>query len=183
MVLDMAPMLRGEIKYMPFSYTLETEAPDGVCFPSGAAVNGEITNNGYMEMHLTCEVPYRTECARCLAPVEGVFRIEMERLIAAPESLSREQIEENVDKYLLLEGTELHPDDEVHDELIMCFPTKVLCAEDCPGLCPRCGKPRREGACGCPERDPDPRWDVLAHYFDDKQDDVSEDRKDDGDDA
>lgn len=168
MILDMAPMLRAEIKCLNFDYSLTPEPLDGVTFLSDAHVMGQITNNGYMEMHLVAEVPYRTECARCLAPVEGMYRVELERLVAAPGTLSQEQIDDNVDKYVLIEGTSLDPDGEVRDEMIMDFPTKVLCSEDCPGLCPRCGKPRREGKCNCPEKERDPRWDVLAHYFDGK---------------
>ena len=126
MILDMAPMLRGEIKCLDFDYSLTPEPLDGVTFLSDAHVMGQITNNGYMEMHLVAEVPYRTECARCLAPVEGMYRVELERLVAAPGTLSQEQIDDNVDKYVLIEGTSLDPDGEVRDEMIMDFPTRCF---------------------------------------------------------
>jgi uncharacterized protein len=39
---------------------------------------------------------------------------------------------------------------------------RLLCDEDCPGLCAKCGKPLREGSCGCSSKEIDPRWAVLA---------------------
>jgi hypothetical protein len=56
-------------------------------------------------------------------------------------------------------------DEELREELILDFPMRLLCSEDCPGLCPKCGKPRREGDCGCDLTERDPRWDVLRNYF------------------
>jgi uncharacterized protein len=44
---------------------------------------------------------------------------------------------------------------------------RLLCEEDCPGLCPKCGKPKREGPCGCPTKEIDPRLAVLAKFFED----------------
>ena len=50
MILDMAPMLRGEIKCLDFDYSLTPETLDGVTFLSDAHVMGQITNNGYMQL-------------------------------------------------------------------------------------------------------------------------------------
>ena len=44
---------------------------------------------------------------------------------------------------------------------------KILCDESCPGLCPKCGKNLNEGACGCPEKEIDPRLSALAELLDD----------------
>ena len=38
---------------------------------------------------------------------------------------------------------------------------KVLCREDCKGLCPKCGRNLNEGPCGCDLHEEDPRWDAL----------------------
>ena len=38
------------------------------------------------------------------------------------------------------------------------------------GICPKCGKPRREGDCGCSDKEIDPRLAVLMHYFDKDED-------------
>jgi len=40
-------------------------------------------------------------------------------------------------------------DDDIRQELILNYPQKVLCREDCRGMCPRCGADLNKGACGC----------------------------------
>ena len=39
---------------------------------------------------------------------------------------------------------------------------KILCSEDCKGLCPRCGADLNQGPCSCVKKDVDPRLAVLA---------------------
>jgi uncharacterized protein len=47
------------------------------------------------------------------------------------------------------------------EQFLLALPVKPLCDEACPGLCPHCGKPLREGPCGCAAEDSDPRLAVL----------------------
>jgi uncharacterized protein len=47
------------------------------------------------------------------------------------------------------------------EQFLLAMPVKPLCDENCPGLCPRCGKDLREGPCGCSPDDGDPRLAVF----------------------
>jgi uncharacterized protein len=49
------------------------------------------------------------------------------------------------------------------EQFLLALPVKPLCDEDCPGLCPRCGKPLREGPCGCAVEEGDTRLAVLKN--------------------
>ncbi|MBR6727152.1 MAG: DUF177 domain-containing protein, partial [Clostridia bacterium] len=60
----------------------------------------------------------------------------------------------------------LDVDEPLREELLMCFPMRLLCSEDCPGLCPKCGKPKKDGDCGCSEKEIDPRLAVLKNWLD-----------------
>jgi len=40
-------------------------------------------------------------------------------------------------------------DPEIREEIIVGYPLKPLCREDCQGLCPKCGKNLNEGGCSC----------------------------------
>ncbi len=167
MKLDMRPMLRGEVLELPVDYFLSPEAPAGVEFLGDAHVVGKITNEaGYMRLILEATIRYRGECARCLSPVEDTFALEFERTVADEGTLTDEQMEDNVDEYVIIYGGELDLDEELRDALILSFPMRLLCTEDCEGLCPKCGKPRREGECGCSTREIDPRLAVLATLLD-----------------
>ena len=163
MLLDLKPMLRGEITRMPIDFSIEPEAPFGVSFDGDVRVFGEITNRGgYMRLEATAEIPYSGSCARCLSEVSGVYAMPFERTVVTEGTLTEEQEEDNVDEYVILQNGMLDIDDSVREALILSFPMRLLCEEDCPGLCPKCGRPLREGACGCTTKEVDPRWAVLA---------------------
>ena len=172
MILDMGPMLRGETRSIRIDYLLTLDHPDGAEFDGDAHVVGEITDDaGYMKLALTASVPYKTECARCLEPVDGDFTVQLERTVAAEGTLTEQQLEENVDEYVAIEGGRLDLDALVDEEMMLSFPMRFLCSEDCPGLCPKCGKPRREGDCGCPTKEIDPRLAVLKKLLDKNEED------------
>ena len=171
MVIDVGPLLRGEVHKIDIDYMLTPETLFGVEFSADAHVTGALTDNaGYMRLLLRAELEYHGECARCLAPVDGVFSLDFERTVAAEGMLTEQQIEDGWDEYVVLHGAELDVDEPLREELMLGFPTKLLCEESCPGLCPKCGRPKREGDCGCPTREVDPRLAILATYFDKKDD-------------
>ena len=170
MTLDMRAMLKGLTNELPISGTFSPEAPVGVTFDSEASVRGRVTNEGgYMRLVLDVSVPYHGECARCLSPLSDVFTMSFERTVVNEGTLSEEQLMDNVDEYVIIEDGELTLDEELHDALFLSFPMRQLCSEDCEGLCPKCGKPRRDGPCGCSEREIDPRLAILATLLDENE--------------
>ena len=170
MVVDVAPLLRGEVKKIDIDYILSTEQIDGVSFEDAHVVGVLTDNSGYMRLKLQATLFYHGECARCLAPVDGVFSLDFERTVAAEGTIDEERLEELEDEYVELQGHELSVDDALLEELALSFPMRLLCSEDCEGLCPKCGKPKREGDCGCPKKEIDPRLAVFAKFFDSDKD-------------
>ena len=167
MILDAGPLLRGEVGHIKIDYMLSPEALDGIVFDTDAHVVGSLTDNaGYMRLTLKAELAYTGECARCLAPVRGVFSLDFQRTVVAEGPLSEEQLDEHFDEYAVLDGNMLDVDQQLIEELLLGFPSKLLCEEDCQGLCPKFGKPRREGDCGCPTKEIDPRLAILKTFFD-----------------
>ena len=167
MVIDVGPLLRGDVHKIDIDYMLTPESLDGIEFENDAHVTGKLTDNaGYMRLVLKAELKYHGECARCLAPVEGVFSLDFERTVTTEGVLTEQQLMDMSEEYVVINGSELDVDEPLLEELILGFPNKLLCEEDCPGLCPKCGKPRREGDCGCPTKEIDPRLAILATLFD-----------------
>ncbi len=160
MKIDISPLLNGTEQCVSFSYTLSCDdAPQGVVFPKPFEVNGSITDNaGYMALSLRADVTYQTECARCLAPVSGVLPIDFERTVALPGTLT----DEDNDDYVVVQDNTVDVDIPLIEQILLLFPSKILCHDDCKGLCPKCGKNLNEGKCSCPEHEPDPRLAVLA---------------------
>lgn len=66
----------------------------------------------------------------------------------------------------------IHPDtsfieigEDVRQYAILAIPPKILCKEDCEGLCPRCGINRNRATCQCVQDDVDPRWQGLRKFL------------------
>jgi len=99
-------------------------------------------------------------CDRC---GKEFFREKTVRL----DSLVAEELEdEENDEILLLEDGRLDLDEVVTEAFILAMEPKVLCSEDCKGLCPKCGADLNLGPCGCkPEKDP--RWAALSQLLED----------------
>ena len=164
MKLDLRPLLAGE-RLLTFDYELTPDIdPEdtssflyGVSFPSPMKVKGEITNTaGYMRMTLEASVDYQAACARCLAPVNGEFSLNLEKTVA-PRDLLGDLDEDKIDDYAIIEDGFLDMDEQLISQIEMEFPSRFLCREDCKGLCQRCGKNLNDGKCECPEKEMDPR--------------------------
>ena len=62
-----------------------------------------------------------------------------------------------------VEDKELDLDMLIFDEVVPQLPSRLLCKEDCKGLCPKCGCNRNEVKCDCTDKEPDPRWAALRN--------------------
>ncbi|MBR1691227.1 MAG: DUF177 domain-containing protein [Lachnospiraceae bacterium] len=101
------------------------------------------------------------ECDRCLKDVKVPFRLEPE------ENISIEEIEHpaDADSLSFMEGYQLDTEKLLGNEILVNWPTKVLCRDDCKGICKLCGKDLNLGDCGCDTFIPDPRMAVINDIF------------------
>ncbi len=60
------------------------------------------------------------------------------------------------------QGEGLLLEDVLKEQILLAVPIRVLCSEDCQGLCPQCGQNRNVSPCNCAEKITDPRWAALA---------------------
>ncbi len=73
--------------------------------------------------------------------------------------------EENEDEWVFpLEGDSANLDDIVRTVFVLNLDSKLLCKEDCKGLCHRCGKNLNEGPCNC-QKELDPRFAALKQLL------------------
>ncbi len=171
MILDVTSVISGKADALDVDYQFlpsdvengELFIPDGVTLPNPVHVSGTFQNQaGLFTLRAAADVNYETVCARCLDPLAGTLSLRFERTVVlkAPES------GELPDEYLLMTDGKLRIDEELFEEMMLSFPLRFLCSEDCPGLCPKCGKPLREGDCGCPKKEIDPRLAKLQKLLD-----------------
>ena len=73
--------------------------------------------------------------------------------------------EENEDEWVFpLEGDSADLDDIVRTVFVLNLDSKLLCKEDCKGLCYRCGTNLNEGPCNC-QKELDPRFAALKQLL------------------
>ena len=101
------------------------------------------------------------QCDRCLKAVERELDKSFEHILVT--ELSNEDDEEY--EYIVCADGTLDLTELVRTDLMLELPTKVLCKEDCRGLCPKCGKDLNLGSCDCKTKDIDPRWQALSDLF------------------
>ena len=70
-----------------------------------------------------------------------------------------------MDEQPFLNGYNLDVDQLVCNELLLSLPMKVLCREDCKGICNRCGANLNIETCDCDTRALDPRMSVIQDIF------------------
>jgi uncharacterized protein len=105
-----------------------------------------------------------TACARCLEPVVQTVDRKFDLLYrplgvdAGRAEISVTSAEAEISYY---QGESLLLEDAVCEQVLLALPLKVICREDCKGLCPHCGKNLNMEQCHCSEPMEDPRWSAL----------------------
>lgn len=110
----------------------------------------------------TIKITFQTYCDRCLSEVPTVLELHSERIITSPEIGIEDDL---VDDLSFMDGYQLNVETYCYNEIIGNWPAKILCKEDCKGLCPVCGTNRNEVECGCDTFVPDPRWAGIQDIF------------------
>ena len=129
-------------------------------------------DSGRLHIEGDTEIRLMIPCDRCLDDVEITFPIQL-AIRVNPDSLSDGTSEipegdseiDDVDEFSFLDGCILDVDKLVSDEIVVALPTKVLCKEDCKGLCAVCGKNLNHGSCSCDRSVGDPRMAAIRDIF------------------
>ena len=108
---------------------------------------------------MTFEIP----CDRCLEPVEKEIVLDFVKHIdlGVPDG---EQADE-LDETYYIDGYTLDADKLICGEILIGWPTKILCSEDCKGICNVCGQNLNQGTCDCEDTGLDPRMSVIRDVF------------------
>jgi uncharacterized protein len=132
-----------------------------------ASVKGKVRLSGnevFVNGHV--EALAQVECDRCLqrveAPVSADFALEYitgsEYESGDAAELTEEQLSVSV-----FDGQAIDVDEIMKEQILLAVPTRMLCREDCKGICPECGIDKNTGECQCVTDDIDPRWAALKN--------------------
>ncbi len=111
------------------------------------AVHGRLQSTGEDEFlwRATVAGVVRGECRRCLRELAVPVDIAVDVLFSAdPDAADDPSV------YPLTPPVQaIDVGAAVREELALAAPTYLLCRDDCPGLCPRCGADLNAGSCVC----------------------------------
>ena len=157
----------------------KTELPDGVgfggqkfFFPEGLTACAEVQwiEEQLLSVRVTVEGTVKGECARCLADAKLAISDNLVYLyhLRGLEFGKDSKIQSD-EGFMPVEvdywGRTLSLSDQVWETLLTLLPVKLLCKEDCAGLCPECGHDLNKGACSCKAQETDPRLEILRGIF------------------
>lgn len=102
-------------------------------------------------------------CGRCLKELSYPMSIHIQKEVDF--NLSSEERAEGLDETNYIIGYNLDVDTLIYDEILIGFPMRLLCREDCKGLCKNCGADLNVKSCDCDTLVYDPRMSVIRDIF------------------
>jgi uncharacterized protein len=116
-----------------------------------------LASDGDVFLEVKGQAVWQGACSRCLAPLDRPLVVESQFLGSKDADLvgrgSHTLGSQDLDVVFLPEDS-LDEAELVREQFELQAPMHPLCAEDCKGLCPHCGKNWNKGLCHCrPEAD------------------------------
>jgi uncharacterized protein len=146
---------------------------EGQCFslPQGLFVETEVRwlEESLLSARLSLSASVEGKCARCLADASLAISDDLMYLYYLRGlELGKDTGLQSDDGYMPVEvdywGRTLDLSDQVWESLLILLPLKLLCREECAGLCPHCGADLNDGPCSCTPQESDPRFEILREF-------------------
>lgn len=149
MILQLREIFQIEGMHLPVSYEITPEELSevrGYTFAAPVAVSGEFYNRaGIVTLKYTVSCTLDVVCDRCLTELKRDYSYDFSHTVV-PSLQSEWDI---YDTYLVAQHDSIDMNETAISDLLLMLPTKMLCREDCKGLCDICGCNLNERTCNC----------------------------------
>ena len=149
MILQLREIFQIEGMHLPVSYEITPEELSEVrayTFAAPVAVSGEFYNRaGIVTLKYTVSCTLDVVCDRCLTELKRDYSYDFSHTVV-PSLQSEGDI---YDTYLVAQHDSIDMNETAISDLLLMLPTKMLCREDCKGLCDICGCNLNERTCNC----------------------------------
>ncbi len=135
----------GEIVKLDFEISEEEikQADLSEIFVTPIAVSGQAENRaGVVTLSFNCRFTLAHTCDRCLKEFDREYSFDFSHILVRNSNTQN-------DDYVVCENNALELNELAISDLLLQLPTKILCREDCKGLCYVCGQDLNEGECNC----------------------------------
>jgi len=131
----------------------------GIVLTNNIHVNCKLTYmNGYILIGGSVNGTYETSCSRCLKDINGTYNIDVNEKF----TLEGEQLD---DESYIYKGHFIDLTSPLIDNILLNFPTTMVCKKDCKGLCPICGTDLNISECSCEKNETNIRMEKLKDFF------------------
>ncbi len=161
--IELEPVFNNEGLSREVNFSLDMS---DCCFNGGfpfksVLISGEVKNStDIVSLVAKAEFTLNLTCDRCAADFSRTFSISLEHVLVT------ELNDEDNDDFIVIDAFRYDLEPLVREDILLSLPLKVLCREDCAGICHRCGKDLNDGPCDC-GREYDSRWDALQQLLED----------------
>ncbi len=124
-----------------------------------------IKNLGGQKLLITGEImlSLAIPCSRCLEPVQVDFDLPLE--IEVDLSMTDQERLDDLNEQPFIVDQNLDVEQLLVNELLMNLPMKVLCKDDCKGICSKCGANLNKVTCSCDKGSLDLRMSAIQDIF------------------
>lgn len=146
MVINLKKIFNIPGEVMPINVSVErSDITDinGYDFASPIVIKGKAYNRaGIVIVEFTTEFTLDLICDRCLKEFTRSYAFDFKHVVV------NSQNSEN-DEYIVAVSESIDLKEIAISDLLLQLPSKILCDENCKGLCPACGCNLNESQCSC----------------------------------
>ncbi len=162
MFIELEPLFNNIGFQVPVDYSMDMSDESfyaGKPFEKKVKISGEVKNRaGIVSVEAVADVEVCTECDRCADAVVRNFTFPVSHTLVT--SLN----DEDNDELILVEDMHFDLDALIREDILLSLPGKILCSEECKGVCQYCGENLNFSQCSC-QKPTDPRLEALKQLL------------------
>ena len=121
----------------------ELERCKGYTFADAVKVSGSFYNRAdVVHMDYSVKFTLNIVCDRCLKDLKREYSYDFQHVVV-------NSVNKDNDEYIIAENYRVDVNEIALSDLLLELPTKLLCSDDCRGLCSVCGCDLNESECNC----------------------------------
>lgn len=167
MIIDISKIILTKNKEDKFNCSVDSEYIDYkhslFTIKNNKPIELSVVNVDAKHLNISCNTSLDVviPCDRCLEDVDLSFNISIDKSFKINDGVIKD---EDDDISFINEG-KLDVDRLLFDEILVDWPSKVLCKNDCKGICPKCGANLNTSPCDCDKSVIDPRMAKFQDVF------------------
>ena len=145
MKINLKQIFNNEKKKKEFSYEIPAEEfseVKGYTFDSPVKLDGKLHNRaGVVYLEYSSSFMLLLTCDRCLKEFTREYDLSFDHIVVPYVS------NDDNDDYIVADGESIDLNEIALTDILLSLPTKILCKDDCKGLCSVCGCDLNEKQC------------------------------------